>query len=51
MGYPVDQLVDEVAFVAYHFHWPHTEVMAMEHRDRRRWVGAISAINERLNEE
>jgi hypothetical protein len=42
-------LVEEVAFVAYHFHWSHTEVMALEHAERRRWVAAISAINERMN--
>lgn len=51
MSYPVERLVEEVAFVAYHFHWPHDEVMALEHNDRRRWVSAISAINERMNGE
>jgi hypothetical protein len=35
--------------VAYHFHWPHHEVMALEHDERRAWVREISAINERLN--
>ena len=51
MSYPLDRLVDEVAFVAYHFHWPHDDVMALEHADRRRWVAAISDINERMNGE
>jgi len=41
----------EVAFIAYHFHWAHDEVMALEHADRRRWVQEISAINSRMNEE
>lgn len=49
MSYPLDSLVEEVAFLAYHFHWPHDEVMALEHGDRRRWVSEISAINERMN--
>ena len=49
MSYPVDRLVDEVAFVAYHFHWQHDDVMALEHGERRRWVSAISSINERMN--
>ena len=35
LGYPLDQLHEEVAFVAYHFHWPHEEIMALEHADRR----------------
>jgi hypothetical protein len=41
----------EVAFIAYHFHWSHAEIMAMEHTDRRRWVGEISSINSQLNED
>ena len=51
MSYPLEQLLKEVAFIAYHFHWPHEEIMALEHADRRRWVEAISAINLRMNEE
>lgn len=51
LSYPFDQMVEEVAFIAYHFHWAHAEVMEMEHRDRRRWVAEISAINERMNGE
>lgn len=51
LGYPLDQLFEEVAFVAYHFHWEHDQVMALEHPDRRRWVKEISAINQRMNSE
>jgi hypothetical protein len=51
LGYPLKALYEEVAFLAYHFHWPHDEIMALEHADRRRWVEAISAINRRMNEE
>jgi hypothetical protein len=43
-------LFEEVAFVAYHFHWPLADVLALEHADRRRWVEQISAINRRMNE-
>jgi hypothetical protein len=35
--------------VSYHFHWPHEEVMGLEHADRRRWVGEISAINRAMS--
>ena len=38
VGYPLPQLSEEVAFVAYHFHWPQSEIMQMEHADRRRRV-------------
>jgi hypothetical protein len=45
------QLYREVAFVAYHFHWAHDQVMVLEHAERRRWVAEISAINEQMNTE
>lgn len=51
IGYPSERLFEEVAYIAYHFHWPHDQIMEMEHRDRRRWVDEIARINRRLNEE
>jgi hypothetical protein len=51
VGYPLELLYEEVAFIAYHFHWSHEEVMNLEHVERRRWVAEISTINGRLNEE
>lgn len=51
LGYPLKQLYEEVAFVVYHFHWPHDQVMKLEHSDRRRWVEEITSINRRINEE
>jgi hypothetical protein len=44
-------LYEEVAFIAYHFHWPPETVLGLEHGDRRKWVGEISAINQRVNAE
>jgi hypothetical protein len=51
VGYPLDQLHEEVAYIAYHFHWPLDHILALEHADRRRWVEEISKINQRLNGE
>ena len=51
LGYPLAQLKEEVAFIAYHFHWPHNEILSLEHLDRRQWVAQISSINQRMNEE
>jgi hypothetical protein len=51
VGYPLDRLYGEVAFLAYHFHWPYEEIMQMEHRERRRWCEEISKINKQLNEQ
>lgn len=50
MSYPLDRLLEEVAYVAYHFHWPYDEIMNMEHAERQRWVEQIAQINTRLNE-
>lgn len=40
-----------MAYIAYHFHWPLSELLDLEHRERIRWVEEISAINKRLNED
>jgi hypothetical protein len=50
-GYPLEKLFEEVAFIAYHFHWAYEQIMQMEHSERHRWMEEISRINERLNEE
>lgn len=50
MRYPSDRLYEEVAYIAYHFHWPYEQIMALEHSERRRWVDEIAKMNQRLNE-
>ncbi|HET6420517.1 MAG TPA: DUF6760 family protein [Geobacteraceae bacterium] len=51
MGYPSERLFEEVAYIAYHFHWPYETIMGMEHRERCRWVDEIAGLNRRINEE
>lgn len=51
MRYPLQQLQEEVAFIAYYLHWDHETVMQMEHDYRRDWITRISAINQRVNGE
>lgn len=48
--YPLGRLYEEMAYIAYHFHWPQQEVMQMDHLQRQRWVDEIASINSRLNE-
>ena len=48
MSYPSAALREEVAYIAYHFHWSLDEILNLEHRDRHRWVEEISKINRRL---
>lgn len=48
-AYPVKALYEEMAFIAHHFHWPHAELMGLDHRERRRWCDEISNINRALD--
>lgn len=49
-GYPLDRLYEEVAYLAYHFHWPPDALLDLDHAERRRWVDEVASINRRLNE-
>lgn len=51
MTYDTDRLFEEIAYVAYHFHWSFDEILDMEHPLRRRFVDEIARINRRLTEE
>jgi len=49
LGYPLKALYEEVAFIAYHFHWPPDSILDLEHAERRHWVAEISSVNQRVN--
>ena len=51
MTYASDRLHQEVAYVAYHFHWSHDEILDLEHPQRLAYVQEIAAINRRMSEE
>ena len=51
MTYAIERLYEEVAYVAYHFHWSLDEILDMEHPLRLRFVEEIGRINKRLSEE
>jgi hypothetical protein len=48
--YAPDRIYEEVAYVAYHFHWPLDDLLDLEHAQRRRYVEEIAHINVRLSE-
>ena len=50
MTYAPDRLHEEVAYVAYHFHWPLDDILDLEHPDRRRYVGEIAKLNTRVTQ-
>jgi hypothetical protein len=41
--------MDEVSYVAYHFHWPLEEILDLEHPLRREFVARIGGINAAVN--
>lgn len=45
-----DRLYEEVAYVAYHFHWSMDEILDLEHPLRQRFVTEIGRINRRLSQ-
>ncbi|MEV6415995.1 DUF6760 family protein [Kribbella sp. NPDC051718] len=50
MTYATDRLQEEIAYLAYHFHWPLNDILDLEHPARRRFVEEISKINRRITE-
>ena len=48
MTYATDQLHEEVAYIAFHFHWGLDSVLDLEHADRRRYVEEIGRLNQRI---
>ena len=48
--YGTDRLVEEVSYIAFHFHWSLDDIYDLEHPDRLRFVTEIANINRRLTE-
>ncbi|MFI8535800.1 DUF6760 family protein [Streptomyces aquilus] len=42
-GYPLERVYQEVAHLGRHVHWTHTELMNLEHTERRRWLRTVLA--------
>jgi hypothetical protein len=40
--------MEEVSYVAYHFHWSLDDLLDLEHVDRRLFVAEIDRINTRI---
>jgi hypothetical protein len=49
--YAPDRIYQEVAYVAYHFHWDRDRILDLEHRERLRYINEIADINTRLTQE
>ncbi len=49
MSYPLERLYQEVAYIAYHFHWSMDDILDMEHKERQVWIREISEVNKEIN--
>lgn len=44
MTYATAALHDEVAYLAFHFHWPLDQILDLEHADRQRFVAQAARL-------
>ena len=49
MMYAPDRIYEEVAYIAFHFHWPLDDLLDLEHAERQRFANEIGRINTRIN--
>ena len=47
MTYAPESLYEQVAYVAYHFHWSREEILDLEHPERLRYVDQIGRLAQR----
>ena len=41
---------EEVAYIAYYFHWSLREILELEHHERRQWAEKVAEINRKMSE-
>jgi hypothetical protein len=46
LGYPLARVYGEVAELGQRVHWTHTELMNLDHAERRRWLATVRAQTE-----
>jgi hypothetical protein len=44
---PESRLHGEIAYLAYHLHWPLDELLDLEHPLRRTYVNEVASLNRR----
>ncbi len=47
--YAPARLYEEIAYIAYHFHWAVDDLLDLEHAERRRYADEIGKINTRMS--
>ncbi|WP_199923738.1 DUF6760 family protein [Streptomyces cellulosae] len=44
MTYATERINEEIAYIAYHFHWSLDDILDLEHADRRQYAERIAAL-------
>ncbi|MDQ3958096.1 MAG: hypothetical protein M3273_07215 [Actinomycetota bacterium] len=47
MTRPADALYEEIAFLAYHFHWSLDEILGLPHPLRERFTAEVARFHQR----
>jgi len=47
--YGAERVLEEVSYVAYHFHWSLDDILDLEHPDRQRFVKEIDRLVSRTH--
>ncbi len=45
MTYAADRIHEDVAYLAYHFHWSLDQILDLEHADRLRYVDHVARLS------
>jgi hypothetical protein len=51
VGYPLESIYEEVAFLGYYLHWEGDAIINMPHTERRKWCEEVSKINRKIIED
>jgi hypothetical protein len=49
--YATERVHEEIAYIAYHFHWSREDILDLEHRERRRYAEQIATLVTRASAE
>lgn len=44
LGYPLDRVYQEVAYLGLNVHWTQEEALGLDHAERRRWVDQVRKL-------
>jgi hypothetical protein len=51
VGYPLERVYEEVAFLGYHLNWGCDAILNLPHGERKLWCEEVSKINQKMNDD